>query len=107
MTKAATPARLSPKHAFKLGAGVYFHAHAKGDPKGLTYFCEGIVVRQPTKTSPVYKVVITEVALVDHKEKKEAARLLGYTVPKKQTDLTKQPAAWYLNRYSSWIGTDK
>jgi len=97
--------RATPSTNYKVGDLVYFNAHPRTTNQ-RSYLCRGIVVRVPTTSSPVYKVIPTEVA---HQENpplyvfSDIDDLLGLKIPKPASGLTRTPALWYLKCYTVWI----
>jgi len=87
------------KPIFPIGNIVWFNAYVDPQAKALQFLCRGVIIRQPTETSKVYKVIPVEVFSLEvprnPKEEKLIRSLLGKKIPKHGSGITGMPANWY------------
>lgn len=90
-----------------VGTPVYFHLFKRKTPD-IHFLCSGTIVRTPTSTSPVYKVVPTAICIrtLTHGQlRKEAENFLGGTYPCPVKEVTTTSTEWMKKMYpiEDWI----
>lgn len=93
---------------YRVGDLVHFHAFASPQDQNTYFMCKGLVARQPTPESKVYKVVVTAVdpkSMLCGHNPKLASTLLGKRIARLPDQLTDQPDGLLSQAYksSAWL----
>jgi len=102
------PYQQKPRY-LPVGEIVWFNAYVDKNNKELQCLCRGIITRQPTDTSPIYKVIPLEIGSITQPsrvDEKMMRGILGKKIPKHGTGITKHPAEWYFNQCKFWLKID-
>lgn len=88
-----------PRHEYRAGDVVYFHAQPIKNKDEKNFICKGVVLRQPFRDSKVYKVAIVAVnphSILSGHQPELATTLLGRKYPRGPQQLMNTPSAGVL-----------